>query len=294
MKKQRSVRFTALMLEFINYYKSPRFDHERKKKLTITSYEVKYRNIREYLFESGNLGIAAEEFSIMHAKELYTHIKKVGGNNYCIRTIEFCKLVLNWGIAEEIIIVNKLFAYKLKKDRIACPVVLTPEEVFKIEKAVFETPTLNKIKDLFLFQCYTGFSYADLASVKQSHVIHNSKDGRYYIVKNREKNGCECVIPYFEKAKNIWERYNYQLPIYSNAKYNLYLKDIGDLLGIKKTIYTHTARKTFATLKLNEDGFSIEAVSKMSGHASVRTTEIFYAKVNLNLISSEVQRLGIR
>ena len=39
----------------------------------------------------------------------------------------------------------------------------------------------------------------------------------------------------------------YLLPVLSNAKYNLYLKEIATALGIQKRVTSHLARHTFAT-----------------------------------------------
>jgi site-specific recombinase XerD len=44
--------------------------------------------------------------------------------------------------------------------------------------------------------------------------------------------------------------------------------------------------------QLNYEGYSIETVSKMSGHSSISTTETFYEKVNLTRISKELLKLG--
>ncbi|MGB5978294.1 MAG: tyrosine-type recombinase/integrase, partial [Cyclobacteriaceae bacterium] len=59
---------------------------------------------------------------------------------------------------------------------------------------------------------------------------------------------------------------------------NSYLKEIGDLCGIQKPISFHTARHTFATTVTLTNGVPIESVSKMLGHSSIRTTQI-YARV---------------
>jgi len=59
---------------------------------------------------------------------------------------------------------------------------------------------------------------------------------------------------------------------------NAYLKEIADVCGIKKKLTFHLARHTFATTVTLSNGVPIESVSKMLGHASLRTTQI-YAKV---------------
>lgn len=58
---------------------------------------------------------------------------------------------------------------------------------------------------------------------------------------------------------------------------NLFLKMIGELSGINKTLSTHAGRHTFATLMISKD-VPIESVSKMLGHTELKTTMI-YAKI---------------
>jgi len=97
----------------------------------------------------------------------------------------------------------------------------------------------------------------------------------------------------FEKTKLLWKKYDYCLPKYTNQPYNRFLKELITGLKINKRVTTHVGRKTFTMLKLNYESYSMEAVSKMVGHASVKTTEMYYAQVNLVLISKELDKLGI-
>lgn len=61
----------------------------------------------------------------------------------------------------------------------------------------------------------------------------------------------------------------------SNVKYNAYLKELADLCRITKKLTTHIARHTFATTVTLENDVPIETVSKMLGHRSIHTTQIY-------------------
>ncbi|WP_235337140.1 tyrosine-type recombinase/integrase [Pontibacter korlensis] len=63
------------------------------------------------------------------------------------------------------------------------------------------------------------------------------------------------------------------LPVLSNQKMNAYLKEIADVCGIEKPITFHIVRHTFATTVTLLNGVSMESVSKMLGHTSLRTTQ---------------------
>jgi site-specific recombinase XerD len=80
------------------------------------------------------------------------------------------------------------------------------------------------------------------------------------------------------------------LPVYTNQKTNAYLKEIAILCEIDKNLTYHLARHTFATTVTLSNGVPIESVSKMLGHTSLRTTQI-YAKVVEQKLSSDMQAL---
>ena len=76
----------------------------------------------------------------------------------------------------------------------------------------------------------------------------------------------------------------------SNQKTNAYLKEIGDLCGIKKNITFHMARHAFATAVTLTNGVPMESVNSMLGHKSLRTTQI-YAKVVQKKVSNDMKIL---
>lgn len=59
----------------------------------------------------------------------------------------------------------------------------------------------------------------------------------------------------------------------SNQKTNFYLKAVAEIAGIDKGLTHHMARHTCATTVLLDNGVSIEVVSKMLGHSSIKTTQ---------------------
>ena len=67
-------------------------------------------------------------------------------------------------------------------------------------------------------------------------------------------------------------------PLISNQKQNSYLKEIADICDIDKNLTFHLARHTFATSVTLRNGVPIETVSKLLGHKTISTTQI-YAKV---------------
>ena len=80
------------------------------------------------------------------------------------------------------------------------------------------------------------------------------------------------------------------MPVYSNQKLNSYLKEIADLCGIEKPLTFHIARHTFDTTVTLTNGVPIETVSKLLGHTSIKTTQI-YAKVIEKKVSDDMRNL---
>ena len=78
--------------------------------------------------------------------------------------------------------------------------------------------------------------------------------------------------------------------MHSNQKMNEYLKELAGICGIKKNLSMHVARHTFATTVTLTNGVPIETVSKMLGHTSIKTTQI-YARIVDSKISKDMKKL---
>lgn len=145
----------------------------------------------------------------------------------------------------------------------------------------------SKVRDCFVFSCYTGLCYSDLLSFSKNDIVQ--KDGARYIQSNRIKTGNRFVTILPDKAYSILVKYNFKLPMMTNQAMNRGLKKIAKLAGIEKNVTMHVARHTFATWALH-NGVPISTVSKTLGHSSVKTTEI-YAKVIEDDVMNQISKL---
>jgi len=161
---------------------------------------------------------------------------------------------------------------------------LTLEELQAIEKAIMPTASLERVRDLFVFQSYTCLSYTDLASFDAKMV----KDGVY--TGYRGKTGVEYSFLLLPPAKKVLEKYKGRLPIISNVKYNEYLKLVAQAAKIDKPISTHWARHTGATILLNEGGVDMEVIAKILGHSDPRETRRTYSKLLKKTIAEEMKK----
>jgi site-specific recombinase XerD len=69
------------------------------------------------------------------------------------------------------------------------------------------------------------------------------------------------------------------------------LKEIADVVGIKKRLTHHLARKTFASTVLLFNDVPMEIVSELLGHSSIKTTQLSYGKIVQQSISKEFNRI---
>ena len=168
---------------------------------------------------------------------------------------------------------------------------LTQDEIELLMKQKFETKRLERVRDVFAFCCFTGLSYIDVKNLTADH-IRTSFDGKLWIMGKRGKTDENYNVPLLDIPKMILEKYKNTLsddrllPVINNQNSNAYLKEIGELCGIKKNLTFHLSRHTFATLTLSK-GVSIESVSKMLGHSNIKTT-LIYARITGEKISNDM------
>lgn len=175
---------------------------------------------------------------------------------------------------------------------------LSANELNNLENYQFLIDRLDRVRDLFVFSCYTGISYSDLMELTTTNLI-TGMDGNIWIATKRLKTKTSVRVPLLEPVKKLLEKYNKHpvttysgtiLPKITNEKTNLYLKEIADAVGIKKNLTFHMARHTFATTVTLSNGVPIETVSKMLGHTKLATTQI-YARVLDKKISEDMLAL---
>ena len=172
---------------------------------------------------------------------------------------------------------------------------LEKQELKTLLNKNISVPRLAQIRDIFCFCCLTGLAFSDVKQLKSEHLVTDI-NGMIWIRKTRQKTKNMCNIPLLDEAQKILDRYKDHpycqtqgvlLPVCSNQKMNMYLKELADICGIRKNLSTHCARHTFATLTL-ASGATIDNVAKMLGHANVNMTR-HYAKVLDTSIMRDMQ-----
>lgn len=127
--------------------------------------------------------------------------------------------------------------------------------------------------------------------------LQTSFDGHLWIMINRQKTGTETNIRLLDTAKHIIEKYqgmaegNKPLPVpcYANCRHGI--KAVAKLCGIQKNVCWHQSRHSYATTICLSNGVPIETLSKLMGHTSIRSTQI-YAKITAEKVSNDIENLS--
>lgn len=210
--------------------------------------------------------------------------------------MQFLCSFLRWAYEREFTRNNRFEKYQNVKQTPVDTIALTKAEL----KLIIDCDCLNesqkKVRDVFLFQLYTGQRFSDIIKFKASDV----KNDVWYLRQQKTKKVLE--IPIIEPAAAILEKYNNKLPVLSNQKTNEYLKEIGFLAGlnesVKVTTYhgadmiekeyakyelltTHTARRSFVSLASYDNVNQQVVKSFFTGHGTDKMLAKYFKANNM-------------
>jgi len=243
---------------------------------TYQKYEVTRKHLEKFLMYKYKLSdIALQEINLMFITDFEVYLKTIGkcNSNTTAKFMQFFKRIILIARNNGIITGDPFANYKIRIQKVDIG-YLTEEEIEKILKLNLVSERLEHVRDLFIFSCFCGLAYIDVAGLRKEH-IRKSFDGNLWIMTKRVKTGTNVNVPLLDIPKMILNKYKNKLPngkiipIISNQKLNSYLKEIADLSRIRKNLTFHQARHTFATTTTLSKGVPIETVSKMLGHTNI-------------------------
>ena len=204
--------------------------------------------------------------------------------NYCKTIVAIIKRAERFGKID--IATSKIDRYKAPKSKVESDkAYLTESEI----QAIYDLPLTKtkeiEVRDCFVLQCYTGQRYSDIKELKDG-VVNIDMQGRTTITIVQKKTSTKVVIPVLPIAKTILEKYDYNIPIYSEfivtntirklargagiLRQHIDPKDRGskiskEPISVCDLIGTHTARRSYATNMINR-GYDREMIKKITGH----------------------------
>ncbi|MFV0157116.1 site-specific integrase [Empedobacter falsenii] len=224
--------------------------------------------------------------------ERYLNLQNLGTNTI-YKYFKNIRTYVNLAIVKDLMEINDYPFKKFKLRQVdGNRDFLSPDELKRLEKLKYSDENdLNKVRDIFLFSCYTGIRFSDIVRLKDSNF---SKVGEVYwltfdMMKSERKNDSSTkkiirlpISKLFDgKPVKIFEKYRgekkFLFDDFINSEINKHLKTIESKLKSGKKLSFHVARHTCAT-NLIYHGLPISTVQKILGHEKIETTQV-YAKV---------------
>ena len=257
----------------------------------VRDFNKKYYGKHDYDVEKIGTAYLYNLENYMKFEAEYNGVKGIK-NNSIVKYFKNLKTICNHAIRYELIQKNPINKYSGKIKTVEA-VFLTSEELESIESHEFKIKRLERVKDIFLFCCYSGYAPVDVMKLSRANLIKDN-NGQLWIKTNRQKTGTRANVPLLPQAPKIASKYlltqDFLLPKISNQKMNAYLKEIADIVGLEKKLTWYVARHTFATTVTLGNGIKIENVSAMLGHTTIRQTQ-HYAKVLDTSVMEDMQKL---
>lgn len=221
-------------------------------------------------------------------------------NNGVMKHMERLRKMVNMAVTMDWLEKDPFVKYKMRFEKVERE-HLSKDELFILTQKSFSIERLQSVFDMFLFSCYTGLAYIDISNLITENIMKGI-DGKDWLMTKRQKTDTSVRVPLLPEASNLIKKYKNHpavqandtvFPVISNQRMNGYLKEIAEICGITKNLTFHLARHTFATTVTLSNGVPIESVSKMLGHTSIRTTQI-YAKDVEHKLSEDMRNLERR
>lgn len=270
-------------------------------KRTLDKYILVRNRLQDYIASQlGVKDISLEEVTpkFLSNFDNYLRVEYNMANNHAMKIRQKLRTIYKVAIDNGWVSKNPFSTVKIHFDPVERD-VLTKSELTALIQTDMIFDRLEKMRDVFVFACFTGLAHCDVAGLTKENII-TDEAGQVWLKTHRQKTSEVVDIPLLEIPQLIIKKYQGMkelngklLPTLTNSCSNLYLKEVAVRCGINKTLTFHMARHTFATTVTLSNGVPIESVAKMLGHRNIRTTQI-YAKVIKDKLAEDMSNLATR
>ena len=233
---------------------------------TLTRYETTIMHIKCFIhakYQQQEMQLQSINHEFIKNFEHYLKTIRNCGHNTTVKYIRNLRKIIRIALSNDCIKLDPFrnIRYSLKEVNRA---YLTDSELKLLINKDFSIERLRRVKDIFIFCCFTGLAFSDVKSLTIENItigINNQK----WLRTKRKKTGNPSEIPLLDVPTAIIKKYENDpvclleqklLPVGSNQKMNAYLKEIADLCNIKKNLSTHTARHFCYNRNSNTRGFN--------------------------------------
>ena len=270
-------------------------------KRTLDKYILVRNRLQDYIASQlGVKDISLEEVTpkFLSNFDNYLRVEYNMANNHAMKIRQKLRTIYKVAIDNGWVSKNPFSTVKIHFDPVERD-VLTKSELTALIQTDMIFDRLEKMRDVFVFACFTGLAHCDVAGLTKENII-TDEAGQVWLKTHRQKTSEVVDIPLLEIPQLIIKKYQGMkelngklLPTLTNSCSNLYLKEVAVRCGINKTLTFHIARHTFATTVTLSNGVPIESVAKMLGHRNIRTTQI-YAKIIKDKLAEDMSKLATR
>lgn len=270
-------------------------------KRTLDKYILVRNRLQDYIASQlGVKDISLEEVTpkFLSNFDNYLRVEYNMANNHAMKIRQKLRTIYKVAIDNGWVSKNPFSTVKIHFDPVERD-VLTKSELTALIQTDMIFDRLEKMRDVFVFACFTGLAHCDVAGLTKENII-TDEAGQVWLKTHRQKTSEVVDIPLLEIPQLIIKKYQGMkelngklLPTLTNSCSNLYLKEVAVRCGINKTLTFHMARHTFATTVTLSNGVPIESVAKMLGHRNIRTTQI-YAKIIKDKLAEDMSKLATR
>lgn len=254
--------------------------------LTMSAYR-KYELTKELFlgYMDGNKEVQAITPGVIHG--FYAEIQHKYKSSTACSFMTKLKTFIQYGLDNGYLRINPFQAIKLVKEK---PTIdyLTDGEIEALKTTQIDNRSLSNVRDAFLLQIFSGLSFIDLEHLTRDDIKLNEA-GVYYISKERIKTKVQYTSVILPEGVEVLKRHDFKVPVISNQKMNMFLKQVMLLCGIEHRLITHLGRKTYAHILLNK-GVRLETVARSLGHSSSRTTARYYTELTPETTINEVKQ----
>lgn len=301
LEGKHQVRYTLMSVcnEYIRFMK--KLEVKEYAKVTIIKYTNTKLRLQQYLkyrFKRNDIYLYELNFDFIQNWEVFLRNRFDNSTTTCYKHYQRFTRIVNWAIQK-----GYLDKYPFSDYRIRLPKkkveYLTMDEITRIDETDYKVPRLNVISDIFVFCCYTGLPYTEVANLKPDNIIQGI-DREPWLDITRQKTKKPYQVPLLPRALEILKKYENNptcqkkrklLPVPSNVKYNAYLKEIAHVCGIHKHLTTHLARKSFSVSLMLANGVNIGVLSKTLGHSSIQVTLDSYASIIDEMVLKDIRMI---
>lgn len=250
--------------------------------------------------------IKFSDLSVATMNKLLEYMSATMYNDALSKMLTYLKSFIKWAQGRKYAINEEYFSFNPKLPKAKKEVrYLELEELYKIyEMDLPSDSALDRVRDMFVFQCYTALRFSDIKQLKHENIHHDIATDAYSIDLLTEKDDDRINFPLSKRATSIYLKYKDRMysndllfPVISNQKYNKHLKELGKLAELKgewidyeyrltekivvktpkEDLATHTARRTFIVTAINEN-VDPTLIALITSHSDLKSMKPYITK----------------